>query len=642
MCGIVGIYSLKKRAAIAINKKRFRHMVDIMEHRGPDDSGIFLDKNIALGHRRLSIIDLSKKGHQPMLNDDKSLLISYNGEIYNFEKIRDELKNKGYSFNSKCDTEVIIKAYEEYSINCLDRFNGMFAFAIYDKKKDELFLARDRLGIKPLYYYIDDNKLIFASEIKAILEYPGFSRQPNLRAISSYLSYRYVLGEETLFKGIKQLLPGHYLRVQDGHVEVKQYWDIPLPDKKKDLGEKYYVMKVRELLKKAVKQRMISDVPIGAYLSGGLDSSVIVSIMEGLGKKHLKTYSIGFEEEGFDEFEFSSLMAKKYEIMHKKIIVSPEKYIGTIKKLIWYKDLPLSVPNEVPLYLMSKELKKDITVVLSGEGADEIFYGYGRIFRSPFDYNRLKVLDKLPLIKRIFFNDLTKKYRNKRFKNELEHFLHNYSYFPLAEKKRIFNKEMNDLINNDRHLIGIFEKQYVKTKTNKLSYYDKISYLFEKLHLPGLLARVDMTTMATSVEARVPFVDHELVEFMFTVPLRYKLRWNSFSQFLKGLFLSSDKISENLDTPKYVLRKAFNNLPKEILKRKKKGFPVPLDSWFKKRFINYSRKMLLSEESRVKAFVDQDALDKWIVNCVKNKKDDTFGQKLWMLLNLELWMREYF
>lgn len=640
MCGITGVFNLKGNKKLS--KKTAIEMTNALKHRGPDDSGVFLDKGIFFGHRRLSIIDLSKNGHQPMSDKEKKVWVTFNGEIYNFQNIKDILLQKGYKFFSKSDTEVIINAYKEWGISCLEKFNGMFAFALWDKDKNELYLVRDRLGVKPLYYSIHDSKIIFASEIKSILAYPKFKREPNLKAISSYLSYRYVIGGGTLFRNINQLLPGWFIKVKGDEIIKKEYWDIKLSARKKDFGEKYYLRKIRGLVTEATKRRMISDVPLGAYLSGGLDSSIIVAIMSKLGNERFKTFTIGFEEEGFNEFEYSKKVAEKCDVDHKEILLSCKDYIKTLKKLIRYKDLPLSVPNEVPIYLMSKELKKDITVVLSGEGADEIFGGYGRLFRSPFDYKRLNAIEKLPsFIKKSLFKDLTQKYKNKNFNNELEHFLHLYSYFPLEEKKFLFNEEMNALIDNDENLKFIFNKYF--NKCPKMDYYDKILYTFEKLHLPGLLGRIDNATMATSVEARPPFVDHELVEFMFSVPFKYKIKWRSLLSKIKSLTKTSDDISENLDITKYSLKKSFSSyLPKIILKRKKQGFPVPLDNWFKNELVSYAKSLLLKKDAQIKKIVNQKNLEIWIENNLKFKKDKKFGQKLWMLLNVEFWMEEYF
>ena len=637
MCGICGIYNSKKGKRI--DKGVIKGMTNTLMHRGPEDSGIYIDDNIMLGHRRLKIIDLTKKGHQPMPDYKKEIYVVFNGEIYNFQEIKKELIKKGHTFYSHSDTEVIIYAYKEWGIKCIERFNGMFAFGLYDKKNNKLYLVKDRLGVKPLFYTTFDKKIIFSSEIKAILKYPKFKKEPNWKAISSYLSYRHILGEETFFKNIYSVLPAHYLEIKEGRIKKVEYWDIPLIANKIDMGKNFYIKKINELLTNSIKLRMVSDVPIGAYLSGGLDSSIIVALMSKLTNEYVKTYSIAFKQKEYNELKHAKLVANRYKTNHKEIFIDAEEYLETMKKLVKYKDAPLAVPNEVPLYLMSKILKKDITVVLSGEGADEIFSGYGRLFRSPFDYYRLKIIPYF--IRKLFFKSLVKKYDKKNLKREIDHFLFLYSYFPLEEKSSLFNDYIKKLIKKDYELKNIFQKYF--NRASHLNYYDKISYVFEKIHLVGLLGRVDNSTMATAVEARVPFVDYRLVEFMFSVPYKYKLKWKSPASFMKALFKNTDEISENLDITKYILRETFKkDVPLETLDRKKQGFPVPLDIWFKGKFINYTKNILLDRNAKIKKIFDQENLKRWIEKNLEDKSDDQFGQKLWMILNIEIWLKEYF
>jgi len=637
LCGITGVYNINSKERQ--NNKTIKKMTDCLTHRGPDDSGTYIDDKIALGHKRLKIIDLTKKAHQPMSDRKKEIFVAFNGEIYNFQEIKNDLLKKGYSFKSSSDTEVIIYAYKAWGIKCIEKFNGMFAFALYDKKQDKLYLVRDRLGIKPLFYTMFDEKIIFSSEIKAILKYPQFKKEPNWKAISSYLSYRYVIGKETFFGNIYSLLPAHYLEIKGGVMREVEYWDVPLIANKNDMGKKFYMNKIKELLTNSVKLRMVSDVPLGAYLSGGLDSSIIVALMSNLTNERVKTYSIAFKQKEYNELKYAKLVANRYKTNHKEILINTKKYLETMSNLIGYKDAPLAVPNEIPLYLMSKILKKDITVVLSGEGADEIFSGYGRLFRSPFDYYRLKMIPYF--IRKLFFKSLVNKYNKKNLKKEIDHFLFLYSYFPLEEKKKLFNNYMQNLIKGDYKLKNIFQGYF--DKASDLNYHDKISYIFEKLHLVGLLGRVDNSTMATSVEARVPFVDHKLIEFMFSVPYKYKLKWKSPVSFIKGFFKNTDEISENLDVTKYILRETFkNSLPPDVLKRKKKGFPVPLDMWFKGEFVDYAKKHLLDPKSRIKKIINQQNLSKWIDLNIKLNKDPSFGHKVWALLNVEIWLKKYF
>ncbi|MFQ5453713.1 MAG: asparagine synthase (glutamine-hydrolyzing), partial [Candidatus Zixiibacteriota bacterium] len=339
MCGIVGAVNLS-------NKRRMREeditrMAETMVHRGPDDSGIFVDDRIALGHRRLTIIDLSSLGRQPMIDSTGKVTIVYNGEIYNYIEIKEILLKKGYVFNSNTDTEVILNAYLEYGIECLVQFNGMFAFALYDKRNDKVFVVRDRIGIKPLYYTQRDGRLIFSSEIKGILKYPDFKTSVNLNGVSSYLSCRYPIRENTLFENISSLLPGNYLEISAEKVTRKQYWDMPVCEEKEDRGEEYYLRHVHSLLETAVKYRMRSDVPFGAYLSGGLDSSIIVAMMSKFTDEPVKTFTIGFDVKGYNEFDYARLVADRYQTNHFEITLSSKHYIDNMIKLIRYKDSPL-------------------------------------------------------------------------------------------------------------------------------------------------------------------------------------------------------------------------------------------------------------------------------------------------------------
>ncbi len=638
MCGIAGIYDYFRRTP---NESLLKRFTQVMKHRGPNDSGTYSTNIVGLASVRLSILDLSEKGHMPMHSKDKKFTIIHNGEIYNFEEIRKKLEKKGYIFQTKTDTEVILNAYREYGENCLELFNGMFAFAIWDSLKKSLFIARDRMGIKPLYYTEVNKEFVFASEVKAILEHPKFIKEPNLIAISSYLSYRYPLGELSFFKNIKQLMPGHYIRVDETGITKKQWYSFPTSESE-DLGEEYFMKKTRELIEESVRKRLVSDVPLGCYLSGGLDSTIITMLTKKLRKNELvKSYTIGFKEKEFNEFKFAKIAAKKIGTKHKEIILKPEDYHRRMKKLIRFKDAPLAVPNEIAIYLLSEELKKDITVVLSGEGADEIFCGYGRIYQSYNDLEKIQIMNKFPeTLQKILFKNFYKKYGRKKIKNEIDLFLSNYNYFPFDEKSEIFSENMKESIKEDSELIKIFNKEFNKIK--KIAPERKTAYIFEKLHLPGLLGRLDAPTMAVSVEGRVPFVDHELVEFLLTMPVKYRLKWKSRIDKIKTLFLTSDEFSEKNDITKYILRKAFeNDIPKEILERKKVGFPVPLDNWFNGNLYPIAKKELLGKNSKIRIFFDIKKLEDWI-ELGHNEKRKGFGQKVWMILNLEYWLREYF
>jgi asparagine synthase (glutamine-hydrolysing) len=637
MCGILGQINFKNKE---IDNNNFKLALDMQIHRGPNDSDIYIDKNFIFGHRRLSIIDLHANAKQPMVSDCQNFILVFNGEIYNYQELKKTLIKKGYKFNTNSDTEVLLNSFIEYGINCIKKFIGMFAFTIYDKKKNEFFIVRDRLGIKPLYYYQDNEKFIFSSEIKSILAL-DIKKQFNKEAISSYISFRYPILNDTFFKNIYSLSPAHYIHIKNNKIKFNEYWNVTDKFKEQliDKGEEYYIDKLKDLLESSVKYRMISDVPIGSFLSGGVDSSIITAIMVTNSKDKIKTFTIGFKEKGFNEFEYANIIAKKYNTNHTEIILSGTNYIKTMENLIAYKDAPLSVPNEVPLYLMSKELKKYITVVLSGEGADEIFGGYGRIFRSPYDYERIKNIDNLDLSekeKEQLSKNFIQKYGVKSFRSEIEHFSNIYSYTPFSMKSRLLHKSLN-LKETENKLKNKFLEYFDELENE--SYYNKIMYVFEKIHLVGLLHRVDMTTMATSVEARVPFIDHRLVEFAFTIPIKYKLKWIDKH---KSKTLMSDKISENNDIPKYILKKAYEDIiPKKVLYRKKMGFPVPLNEWFGGDFNVYAKNILLSDKAKNRNIFNISEI-KQILNNNLLQNNHSLAMKIWMLINIELFCKHYF
>lgn len=642
MCGIAGLYNFLGKRPDDLLVQGF---AKCLVHRGPDDSGTFTEMGCALASTRLSIIDLSPKGHMPMVSGQKNHVIAYNGEVYNFEQIKRELEGLGVKFESHTDTEVILESYIKWGEKCLHKFNGMFAFAIYDRVKKELFIARDRFGVKPLFYSTIGNDFVFGSEIKVILRHPSFRREVNPLAISSYLSYRYPIGANTFFNGVFQLLPGYQLKVSKNGIETKQWYDIPQMELA-DQGEEKFIAKTRELLEDSVRLRLVSDVPLGCYLSGGLDSTIVTYLTQKLKRKSskntkVKTYTIGFADKGFNEFGYAKKAAEEFGTDHKEITLTTGDYLKELRKLIRFKDAPLSVPNEIALYALSRELRRDITVVLSGEGADEIFSGYGRIFQSWNDYERLKLISSMPsALRKIFFAGFEKKYGDRKFKDELGFFLFNYSYFPFDEKIRLFNEKTAERIGNDEKLNAVFSQEF--ERLGKMDFSRKIGFIFEKIHLPGLLLRLDSPTMAVSVEGRTPFVDFRLVEFALNLPLKYKLKWKSQSFRFAAFFRTSDEFSEENDIPKHILRKAYEGqIPQEIIERKKVGFPVPLDNWFGTTLLKVAKKDLFANSSKIRKFFDMGKLESWIDENSANKTKG-FGQKLWMILNLEYFLQEYF
>ena len=598
MCGITGIYSKDNIPNI---EERIQKMNFSIKHRGPDAGGNYIENNLGLGHRRLSIIDTREVSNQPMHSNSNIWHLVFNGEIYNFEEIKLQLN---YNFKTISDTEVILAAVEEKGIDWfIGQANGMFAIALYNSETKELFLVRDRLGIKPLYFYNDGDNFIFSSEIKAILSSGLVDAKFNEEAVDEYLANRYIRAPYTFFKKIFQVNSGTYLCVnKDLSAIENKYWDIPDAfNIASEYNEEEILKGLDDELNKAIKYRLIADVPLGTYLSGGVDSSLITAITALNKKEKVNTYTIGFEE--INEFEYSEVIAEKYNTEHHEILMQKEDYMSNWERLINFKDAPLGVPNEIPLAVMSSKLKEKITVVLSGEGADELMGGYGRIYRAPFDYA----------------NEDTKE-------SFYDYFISKYDYVPRSMR--------DQLINTPKTYRAKFDAE-IKADFSKKSNEESIFKFFHKYHVKGLLQRVDMTTMQTSVEARVPFLDHNLIEFAYrNIPYNLKLHWVNEEAKNKASSMNSNQYSENLDIPKYLLRKlSYKYLPKEIVERKKIGFPVPLTEWFD------------NLESLAKEFLpNANWLKEGVVNDLikKSKTESRAGQILWMFINIELFRKNYF
>lgn len=640
MCGILGVVDLESR--IEIDLADFKCALDLLKHRGPDDSGVYKGNGYIFGHRRLSIIDLDVHAKQPMNSSCGRYVIIFNGEIFNYKEIREKLICRGYIFKTESDTEVLLYSYMEYGVNCLNELNGMFSFAIYDNSTAECVIARDRLGVKPLYYTRSNGNIVFSSEIKSILHIDKNKRSMNIDAVSSYMSFRYPILNDSFFEGINVLEPAHFMKIYRGRVDVKQYWDLSskISDQNDDKGEDYYIKTLKDILESSVRYKMISDVPVGAYLSGGVDSSIITALMSKQSMSPVDTFTIGFSGQD-NEFGYANDVSNLFSTSHHEVTMKAEAYLSSINNIIAFKDAPLSVPNEVSLYHLSRKLSKYITVVLSGEGADEIFGGYGRIFRSPLDYYKMNDLNNFGLSSiddNRLSDALYRKYSTIKFDSEVDHFLSIYSYTSLREKKELFS--------NDVGLDYIEEK--FKLKFNSIfnevdsDYYNRIMYAFEKVHLQGLLARLDSATMANSIEGRVPFTDHRLVEFAFTVPIKYKLKWMQDDSIDMTHHLTSDMISEVHDIPKYILKKSYEGvLPNEILYRKKVGFPVPLGGQLFTGLRECARNVLLDDAAVSRGLYNIDNIKKWIEVDSENV-DHGLAMKVWMLINLELFNRMYF
>lgn len=604
MCGINGFFA---QDSIGDIEMRITKMNNSLIHRGPDAEGfhIYAGGRVAVGQRRLSIIDTQSRSNQPMVSASGMWSIVFNGEIYNYQ----ELKQKtSYPYRTSSDTEVILAYVEEFG---LDQFlhdcNGMFAFCLYNTVEHHMFIARDRLGIKPLYYYFDEKKFIFSSEIKGVLASGFVEAKLKEDAIDEFLGNRYVRAPFTFFERIYQLEPGQKIFVDCNKFPVfpdaAKYWNLPSAF---HYNQKYCEDELLEAfadeLNKAIQRRLVSDVPLGTYLSGGVDSSLITAITAENLNHPFDTYTIGFPE--LNEFPYAELVAKKYKTNHHQILINSGDYFQHLKKVISYKDAPLGVPNEIPLALMSIELKKKITVVLSGEGADELLGGYGKIYRSAFDYEN-------------HFKDSTEFF---------DYFTGLYEYVP--------RKMRDTYLKTGSAFREVFDGK-IKREFSSCRNEENIFRYFHQYHVQGLLQRVDTTTMLASVEARVPFLDHKLIEFCYnSIPYDLKLRWKDEKSYIKASQTFSHEYSEACDTPKYLLKQlAYRYLPKEVIERKKVGFPVPLNAW-RKQLESLARSLLIEAP-----WLKTELLEELLLECENNTRA---GQILWMFISFELFRTMYF
>jgi asparagine synthase (glutamine-hydrolysing) len=628
MCGINGI-AFSSRSKREINERMLREMRDVIFHRGPDDGGIFVDKRIGLGHRRLSIVDVTR-GHQPMFNEDGSLVITYNGEVYNHADFREELEAKGHNFQTHCDTETILHLYEEYGSNCVEKLRGMFAFAIWNRREKSLFIARDRLGVKPLYYVFDDDgNLFFASEIKALLEAKAVKPEINYNALPDQLANHGTSFDETLFKNVKRLLPGHFLTWHDGKLKIEKYWDVSFEPKLSEPfavangsnSEQDLVEEWRELFRKSVELRLMADVPLGMFLSGGIDSSAIAAMMARAVDEPIKTFSVGFKEREANEFEFARMIAKAYKTEHHEITITPEQFFAELPNLVWHEDEPIGFPASVPLYFVSKLAQDHVKVVLTGEGSDEILGGYGRYQKT---LALLKYGEKYARFMPDFLRQAVKSgvsafggKLNRTFltrETDIENlFFDNFAIFPKAMQEKLLSVESKAKIFEQN---PYFHSQNWLTETDATDLLDKLLYADTKTYLHELLMKQDQMSMAASIESRVPFLDHKLVEFTARLPQKMKIRGRE---------------------TKWILREAMKGiLPAEILTRGKMGFPVPLGRWFRNEFRHVVEEYVLSERALSRDIFNVDFVRE-IVS--RHNAGENHDERLWFLVNFEMWQR---
>ncbi len=628
MCGICGVYGFD-------DPKLVKEMTKILEHRGPDDYGHLFDDKVGLGHRRLSIIDLST-GRQPIYNEDKSIGIVFNGEIYNFKDLREGLERKGHRFSTETDTETILHLYEEKGVRCLDDLNGFFAFAIWDSEKKKLFIARDRAGIKQLYYTLVDGKLLFASEIKALLLHESVKREVNISSLDSYITYRYIPGKGTLFEGIYKLRPGEAILADGQGIKIKRYWRFRI-DEDISVTHAAYAKQLRKLLKDSVQKRMISDVPVGAYLSGGLDSSAIVNYMVQNTDEQVKTFALGFEGgKDVDETKNARQVAEHLGTDHHEISV-PKGAAKLLPKIIWHLDDPLGDTAIVANYLLAERARKDVTVVLSGEGADELFGGY-------MQHKYMLLAGKIKkLMPRFAARTITPAILKTLPPNVIDKFVHYPANIGKKGKKRSIElvRSVHDDPKTYTQLISFFTESD-KTKAYSDNLKSKVSIghvrndirtsfrdshqrniLNQVLHhefntwLPDdILFKLDKISMANSLEGRVPFLDHRIIKLSAKMPASIKI---------KGM------------QEKYILRKAMiKDLPKQVYQRKKHAFYMPVTNWFDKEILDISEDLLDPKQIRKRGYFNNSYVKKIVSGY---NKEFLYEKQLISLIVLEMWHR---
>ena len=628
MCGIAGILEFGGEARV--NAGALREMCRVISHRGPDDEGFYTDGALGIGMRRLSIVDVAG-GHQPISNEDGTLWIVFNGEIYNHLALREQLIARGHRYSTHSDTETVIHLFEEYGVDCVQHLRGMFAFAIWNRNTRTLFIARDRLGIKPLYYKLTAERLLFGSEIKAVLAHGGIRPEFNRAALPEYLAFGYLSGEESFYAGIRKLLPGHAMKIgPDGKAEIKQYWDLDASTPHESHDASYYVQSYRELLEGAVESHLMSDVPLGVFLSGGVDSSAVAALMTKLRREPVETFSVGYAEQAQSELPFARTVADHIRSRHHEVIVGEDDFFGALPHLIWHEDEPISWPSSVSLYFVAKLARERVTVVLTGEGADETLAGYARYAFTLKNAELDRVYRSVvPSFLRRGLRDMvaTSSLLGATARRKLEHtflakdgnswasfyFDNFFSAFGGAEQSELLTAE--------------FAREAAPSSAykNVLDYWNhssgemlqRLLYTDIKTYLVELLMKQDNMSMAASIESRVPFLDHVLVEFATRIPREVQI------QGLAG---------------KRILKKAVEDLlPHSILYRQKMGFPTPWSGWLAGPRLEAIRAMLMEPRSLDRGYFRREAVEKLFDDHRAQHRDN--ADRIWRLLNLEWWHR---
>jgi asparagine synthase (glutamine-hydrolysing) len=628
MCGIAGVMKFGREARA--ESGAVRQMCAAMTHRGPDDEGVYTDGPASIGMRRLSIIDVAG-GHQPISNENGTVWIVFNGEIYNHAELRKRLEPLGHRYRTNSDTETIVHLYEAYGHDCVQHLRGMFAFAIWDREKGALFIARDRLGIKPLYYCLNSDSFVFGSEIKVILAHRGTRPDFRFPALPEYLAFGYLSGQETFYNGIRKLMPGHWIEVnQSGEVTTKQYWDLEVSSTGPVRDESYYVESYREMLEQAISSHLMSDVPLGVFLSGGVDSSVVAALMTRIRKSPVETFSVGYTEAAYSELPYARTVARHLNSVHHEVVVSEQDFFDALPGLIWHEDEPVVWPSSISLYFVARLARERVKVVLTGEGSDETLAGYTRyaftLQNLAFDkiYRRVT-----PGFARKGLRDLVQNSTllGATLRRKLAHtflgldaaswssfyFDNFFSAFSEAEQTRLLTDEALQKLPPD----SAYEHVLSYWKESKGELLQRLLYTDIKTYLVELLMKQDNMSMAASIESRVPFLDHQLVEFATRIPREVQL---------KGL------------AGKHILKKATEDLlPHSILYRPKLGFPTPWSGWLTGARLDSIEKLLLESRSLQRGYFKRDSIARLFAEHRAKYRDNY--DRIWRLLNLELWQR---
>lgn len=625
MCGICGIFFQNRDWRV--NGDVLATMNRRIVHRGPDDEGFFVEENVGLAMRRLSIIDV-KTGHQPLTNENQDIWIVYNGEIYNHAELRAELEAKGHRYRSRSDTETIVHLYEEYGRECVKHLRGMFAFVIWDRRTRTIFAARDRLGIKPLYYRWDGKAFLFGSEIKTILAYPGIEAEFNRGTLAEYLAFGYITGPETMFSGIRKLMPGHTFELSErGEPRIERYWDLDVPVDEEAKPREHYVKTYRELLEGAVSSHLMSDVPLGVFLSGGLDSSAVAALTTKIRGDRIQTFSVGYGEEEFSELGFAHEVATHIGSDHHEVRMSREEFFESLPRLIWHEDEPIVWPSSVSLYFVARLARERVTVVLTGEGSDETLAGYTRYAwtltnaRMDSTYRAVTPSALRGLVRKAIRNSPL----SASLHRKLEHtflvrdgaswssFYYDnfFSAFSAAEQRELLTEDAVSH-SGDAYAgsMGAWERSHGDL-LHRLLYADINSYLVE------LLMKQDQMSMAASIESRVPFLDHKLVEFTARIPEKYSIH---------GM------------AGKFILKEAVEDLlPRSIVYRKKMGFPTPWEYWLAGPQLEDLQRMLLESRTIQRGLFKRESIQRLFTEHRARVRDH--GNRIWRLLNMETWFR---